>query len=153
MQWFPLFAVVVAAGLSGCLDANADGSNPFGLGNPSTCAGIDPQLATESGQYGMILPATAAETTGEAVTPRIRVTVDALEGQTLVASASWVAQGGFASVLFEAPAGGIESETTNTYSWTGTVPAGHYAIEIEGDPMAYNVVAAVSLVATGCPTA
>lgn len=152
MQWFTLCAVVVAAGLSGCLEANAGGSNPFGLGNASTCAGVDPQLANESGQYGLILPATASETSGEAVAPRIRVTVDALEGQTLVASASWVAQSGIANVLFDAPAGGIESETTNSYSWTGTVPAGRYTLEIEGDPMAFNVVASVSLVATGCPT-
>lgn len=153
MQWFTLCAVVVAAGLSGCLEANANGSNPFDFGSPSTCAGVDPQLATESGQYGMILPATAAETSGEAVAPRIRVSVDAMAGQTLVASASWVPQTGIANVLFDAPAGGIESETTNTYSWTGTVPAGRYTLEIEGDPMAFNVVASVTLVVTGCPTA
>lgn len=142
------FAALLA--LPGCLSGASGGPDGlFGGG----CATPAPKVATQAGTFDLLVPAAASEASGGAVGDRVRVTVEALEGQTLVATAAWVPAMGDVNLLFEPPAGGLETATSNSYQWTGVVPAGTYALELEGAPFAYEVVASVSLLAQGCPAA
>lgn len=143
MRWIALL-VVLAGATAGCVDGN------FALDDDFQCPGTEPAVDTASGQYDLLMPSNLTTASQGTIGQRLRVEVDALEGQSLIATASYVPSMGDVRVLFDAPVEGIESRTSNTYTWVGDVPAGHYTLEIEGAPIAYQVTASLSLIATGC---
>ena len=146
----PVLALLALLGTvlsSGCVGSS------LGSGDGGRACDVPPATATEAGTYGLLVPAAVSDAGGgEAMGERARVVIAVLEGQTLTATAGWVASGGAASPAFDAPEGGVESVTTNSYMWSGVVPAGTYSLEVEGAPFAYQAIVSVTLVATGCPT-
>lgn len=114
--------------------------------------GLCPQAASDaaSGQFDLLL-APEASAAGPAA-DRASVTVAALPGQTLTATASWVPAAGFARIVLDAPeASGTSAQSPNAFGWSGKVAGGTYTMELVGDPLAAGVTASLALVASGCP--
>lgn len=89
----------------------------------------------------------------EAQSERPRVSVEAREGQTLVANAVWRSTVGQAQVVFDGPSQHLVQVGSTFSSVTNSVPAGTYTLSLEGAPVAQGVSYTLHLVATGCTPA
>ena len=144
MRWLALAAFAFL--VPGCLDPMVDAVREANGKCPPS------QMMSVSADSGLLLPADTPDTVSGLFATAARVHVTALQGQQLVAQATWVAQMGEARPVFEAPPGGQTMSTPSSWMWYGAVPAGEYVLELEGDPVAERVVYTLQISASGCPT-
>lgn len=141
MRWVLAAAVVSLLGLSGCI-SGVDGSS---LDCSSSSNAVDNVYRS------MLLPEEPTDTPYD--DDGNTITVQAREGQDILAIAVWKVAAGQAQVNFDGPRAHLVS-TQN--SWTMTsydVPAGQYSLTMVGAPFAFDVGYSLQIWAVGCTEA
>lgn len=137
MRW--LLAAAVLLALPGCL-------------GPSMALDLDcstNQQTVVAASADLLVTADVPDSMRTSFAHIARISVEAREGQTLTAHATWAAAGGAVNLLYDGPTAAAVV-TDRTWTSTGEVSAGTYTLELEGDPMAFEVTYTLHLVASGC---
>jgi hypothetical protein len=146
MRWSLPAAVLLAIGpfaLAGCL------GSPGGVfaGVHEDCSTSESSLVAVSAD--VIFPGSVPEDVKAEFGTLPRITVHAREGQNVQAVAAWAPMSGLAEVAYDGPRQD-RVETSNSWTSFGEVHEGNYTLELQGAPMAFEVVYSLYLSASGC---
>jgi phage baseplate assembly protein gpV len=138
MRWLLAVVAVSFLALSGCV--SVDGSSALDCTSSSSQAvGV---------QRSMLLPEEPAETPYDE--DGNTITVQAREGQDIVAVAIWKVSAGQAQVKFDGPSTHLVSTQDTWTMTTYDVPAGEYSLTMVGSPFAVDVGYTLQIIASGC---
>ena len=127
--------------LPGCLGdfSGMDGSD-------LDCSPVQAQAV--GAEADVLVHDTVAQAPGPYENPSI--TINVRPGQSLVAQATWRANGPV-GVVYDGPTGQVTTSVPNSWqSVTSNAPGGEVTLGLQGEPIAYGVAYTLHLVATGC---
>ena len=141
MRWVLAAAAVSLLGLSGCV--SIDGASDLDCSSASNGA--------ENVYRSMLLPQEPMDTPYD--DDGNTISVQAREGQDILAIAVWKVAAGQAQVNFVGPTAHLVSTENSWTMTTYNVPAGEYSLTMVGAPFAADVGYSLMIWATGCTEA